>query len=255
MTDERTPWLEALSPWPEALGWAAGPPADLSTLDRYATLRACVSGAGRPLRFVAADPAALPGAGYEQQIFDHGTVATRLEGRGALHDFANALSWIAFPRLKARLNALHVEALAQPVEPGRRGALRDRATLLDESGALVLTDDPGVAALLRGFCWRELFVLRRADWPSRIRVLPLGHALLEKLRAPYKSLCAHAWVLAVKPSTALDEIDTLAARALNHEALAALTPLPLMGIPGWSSSNDDPAFYNDPKVFRSGKTR
>lgn len=249
-------WLEALAPWPEAVGWDANRPTDLARLTHLAAERACRSGAGVPLRFLSAHSDADLEGGYEQRIFDQGAVATRTLGPGAAHDLANALAWLAWPRLKSRLNALHVKALSQTTsEPGRRGRLRDRLTLFDESGALVLTSDPTLAHALQGFRWRELFVERRNDWPQRIRVLPVGHALLEKLRKPYKAICAHAWVLALAPALDLDQIDGEVAARIDAQALASLTPLPLLGIPGWWRANEDPAFYNDPQVFRAGRQR
>jgi hypothetical protein len=32
-------------------------------------------------------------------------------------------------------------------------------------------------------------------------------------------------------------------------------PLPVMGLPGWSPANTDPAFYQDEQVFRRGRMR
>lgn len=252
-----TPWLEPFLPWARALSWPVERSIDLDRACELATARDCRSGSGHALRFVDAHRLAGDGPGYERRIFDSGQVVTRTRGAGASHDFANALAWLAFPRLKARLNALHVEAGREAgpeaEAPGRRGRLRDRATLFDESGALVLTQDPALAAWVRGFSWRELFVGHRAAWPAGIRVVIAGHALLEKLRAPYKSICAQGWVLDASPSLSHDELDHLAARSLTAESLASLTPVPLMGIPGWSDANQDPAFYNDPQVFRSGR--
>jgi hypothetical protein len=247
------PWLEPFSHWAKSLDWPAAQSIDLGHASELAASRDCRSGSGQRLRFVDARALDGRGSGYERMIFDAGQVATRTEGPGTLHDFANALVWLAFPRLKARLNALHVDAQTGPNGSGRRGGVRDRATLFDESGAFVLTQNPELANLMRGFAWRELFVKRRAAWPDQIRVLIVGHALLEKLRAPYKSICAQAWVLDCPTSIADNELDRHAARMLNPESLAALTPVPLMGIPGWSSANHDPAFYNDSKVFRSGR--
>jgi hypothetical protein len=62
-------------------------------------------------------------------------------------------------------------------------------------------------------------------------------------------------VLPASPATAPDAVDAIAARALYPAALQSLTPLPLMGIPGWSPANHDPAFYNDSQVFRTGRQR
>lgn len=249
------PWLAGWQPWAQALGWPAAGALHLERANAFAAARDCRSGSGRSLRFVPAPALTEPRLGYETIIFDQGQVPTRTTGRGGRHDFANALAWLSFPRLKARLNALHVEALSAGRDSGRRGRLRDRATLFDESGALVLTDHAVSAELLRQFNWSGLFLDRRDDWGDRIRVVITGHALIEKLCAPYKSICAQALVLHASPATAPDAIDTLAARVLCPAALQSLTPLPLMGIPGWSPANHDPAFYNDPQVFRTGRQR
>jgi hypothetical protein len=32
-----------------------------------------------------------------------------------------------------------------------------------------------------------------------------------------------------------------------------LSPLPLMGIPGWCADNEDPAFYGNTRIFRPGR--
>jgi len=240
-------------PWAEALGWPAAGALDLDQANVFAAARDCRSGSGLALRFVPAQTPSGPDLGYETIIFAQGQVPTRMTGRGGRHDFANALAWLSFPQLKSRLNALHVEALQGSNGSGRRGRLRDRATLFDESGALVVTSDARLANLIREFRWRELFVDHRNQWASRIRVLIVGHALLEKLCTPYKSICAHAWLLDQPVSGSLDQIDAAAAGGLNADMLALLTPLPILGIPGWWPANEDPTFYNDPQVFRTGR--
>ena len=252
---EAPPCLAGWQPWAQALGWPAAGALHFERANALAVTRDCRSGSGQPLRFVPAPALAEPRLGYETIIFDRGQVPTRTMGRGGRHDFANALAWLSFPRLKARLNALHVEALPAGNGSGQRGRLRDRATLFDESGALVLTEDAASAELLHQFNWSALFLDRREDWRDRIRVVITGHALIEKLCAPYKSICAQALVLHASPAAAPDAVDALAAHVLCPEALQSLTPLPLMGIPGWSPANHDPAFYNDRKVFRTGRQR
>jgi hypothetical protein len=56
---------------------------------------------GQPIRFV---PPGAKDAYYEIKVFETGRVETRPD---SLHDFFNALAWLAFPRTKARINALH----------------------------------------------------------------------------------------------------------------------------------------------------
>src|SRR5690606_16297375 len=124
-------------------------------------------------------------------------------------------------------------------------------------------DDGGAIACLREFDWPGLFLARREAFAARVRVLVVGHALLEKLQSPYKAICAHALpvappgggdprarALAAGSAGNADDLDrldaavaaTLDVRTLTRERLA---PLPLLGIPGWWPGNEDPAFYND----------
>jgi len=35
----------------------------------------------------------------------------------------------------------------------------------------------------------------------------------------------------------------------------SLSPLPVLGIPGWWSENEAPAFYDDTAYFREGRMR
>ena len=95
---------------------------------------ACSTESGKPVRFVP------PGAQrplLRGQVFETGRVQTRPD---SLHDLFNALAWLAFPRAKARINALHAAEI--PREGGRRGRLRDLLTIFDEGGAIVQCDDP-----------------------------------------------------------------------------------------------------------------
>ena len=102
-----------------------------------------------PLRFVPPSPA---DPYYELHVHESGCVATR---HGNWHDLFNALAWLAFPRTKAAINALHAAQI--PREGKRRGRLRDMLTLFDEGGAIVLCADAELESMIRGFRWRELF--------------------------------------------------------------------------------------------------
>ncbi|HYF59325.1 MAG TPA: DUF3025 domain-containing protein [Burkholderiaceae bacterium] len=204
----------------------------------------------------AAGDDAIARAGYEARILATGEVATRVEGRGARHDLYNALAWLTWPRTKARLNALHAQGLAGGAAPaGGRGALRDATTLFDENGALWVGTDASLEAALRAFDWATLFVARRDALRAAVAVHVPGHALLEKLDAPYKAITAHAWPLRLPADAPLDAVDAAAAASLDAglPSTRALCPLPVMGLPGWCDANRDPAFYNDPMVFRPGR--
>ena len=95
-----------------------------------------------------------------------------------------------------------------------------------------------------------------------MRVLLLGHGLMQRMRAPYPSLTAKAWCVLVEPSLlagvdrgdadTLAALDARVARGLAPDTLAtgALAPLPVLGVPGWWPANEQPSFYNDPRIFR-----
>lgn len=238
-------------------------------LNARACARGLRNGQGRPLRFGA--PGAAGSAAYEAHIWATGEVPTRTDASGGWHDFFNALVWLRFPRTKAVLNRLQAQAIAAEGIAGRRGPLRDAATLFDENAVLLRTDDPAVLAALRDFDWQALFVAGRQDFIERARVIVFGHALLDKLRAPYKAACGHAWALPLRrdgraspaeatadrgaDEAATEAVDVLLARDLDATGLRrdAFSPLPVLGVPGWWAPNADPAFYEDAQVFRPGR--
>lgn len=204
---------------------------------------------GRPLRFRAASD--LPAVSYEQHIFETGEIPTREEN---WHDLFNALVWSRLPELKAAMNAQHHEQLARGGK-GRRGTLRDALTLLDESGAIVSSSDSGLLDALERRDWQAAFVGRREAWATEVSILVCGHAILEKFLHPYKSMTAHALFLhSARPLPAADLDLALADALLGGELLRSttdLSPLPLMGIPGWwGDGAQDAAFYADTGVFR-----
>jgi len=200
--------------------------------------------AGRaPVRFVP--QAALPeGEAYEAFIRATGQVPTR-EG---LHDFFNALCWMHFPRAKQRLNQLQAAEIARAGVGQVRGAVRDAATVFDENALLIQTPEP-VWQALRGHRWPEALVDLRSEW-AHTRLWVFGHAALEKLVRPYKSITAHLW--RVPDGLEAAALDAWLAQDLTPEKLATkpFSPLPVLGVPGWWPANADPAFYDDPQVFR-----
>ena len=214
------------------------------------------SGGERPIRFVPANQ--LPGVNYEEHIFRTGEVSTREK---SWHDLFNALVWSRFPSLKVAMNAVHFRELGSGRE-GRRGKQRDALTLLDESGVIVVSSTMEYLDALAGRDWMSVFRDNASAWHSEIKVFVLGHALLEKFPQPYKSLTAHALLMRLDNSllaeprlTLMQMIDEMLAECLLAGSIldspASLSPLPLMGIPGWwppHEQNDN--FYEDQQVFR-----
>ena len=203
------------------------------------------------VRFVP--QAELPaGIAYEQFIFDTGRVPTREN----LHDFFNGLCWRRFPLTKQRLNRLQAAEIAADGVRDVRGPVRDALTLFDENAALLQAPPPLWEALIARD-WHRLFVTQRSLW-AQARLVLFGHALLEKLVSPYKSITAHVFREPV-PVTLGDDLtawDVWLAQGLSARVLAAkpFTPLPVLGVPGWWPANDDPAYYADAGVFRPRRT-
>jgi hypothetical protein len=196
------------------------------------------------------------GTAYEQHIFTTGCVPTREN----LHDFFNGLVWLRFPLTKRRLNQLQAEQIAQAdigkVVSPLRGPVRDALTLFDENAALLQAPDAIWQALLARD-WQSLFGSLRTRW-GEVRLVLFGHALLEKLVMPYKSITAHVYRVPV-PSALDDDLarwDAWLADRLTASELTSkpFTPMPVLGVPGWWPANEDPGFYNDATVFRPARS-
>ncbi len=212
---------------------------------------------GSPRSFVA--HGALPdGVAYESFISATGTVPTREN----LHDFFNGLVWLSFPRIKQQLNTLQAAQIALAGVGNARGAVRDGATLFDENAALLVVRESragwSLMEALRAQDWRAAFVAQRASFGADAEVWLFGHALMEKLVAPYKAITAHTrFLLAADAFFTLSSdarrvwIDTTMAQdlATNGLSAASFTPLPVLGVPGWWEGQDQ-AFYADAMVFR-----
>lgn len=238
--------LDWSAPWfaPVAAAGRAVQGAQAAGLPLPDALNAAAPG---PLR--AVPQAALPeGLAYEAFIADSACVPTREN----LHDLFNGLIWHRFPLAKRQLNRLQAQAISVQGVGAVRGPLRDAITLFDENAAL-LQAPPALWDALRARDWSRLFAGERPLW-SQARLVLFGHALLEKLVTPYKSITAHVLAVAVPPSLG-DELpawdDWLAAR-LDAALLVRkpFTPLPVLGVPGWWPANETPGFYDDAQVFR-----
>ncbi len=196
-----------------------------------------------PVRFVP--QAELPeGQAYEDFIFATAQVPTR-EG---LHDFFNALCWMHFPQAKKRLNQLQAREIARAGVGQVRGAVRDAATVFDEN-ALLIQPSEALWAALTEHRWMDAFVGLRSEW-AHTRLWTFGHAALEKAVQPYKSITVHLW--RVPGDVPHDQIDTWLAEDLTADKLSGkpFSPLPILGVPGWWSANEEPCFYQDTGVFR-----
>jgi hypothetical protein len=227
------PIYEPLAPW---LGLGRS----LDALNRAAADAALHTESGRPIRFVPPTGARGP---YELRLHETGRIETRDDN---LHDWFNALCWLAFPRTKARINAMH--AAEMPREQGRRGRLRDLLTIFDEGGAIAVCANAELVQLVREFRWKELFWTQRERVRQSMRFVVLGHAVLEQALKPWPGITCKA--VFVSPAEDADaQAAAWLARCGEGASPRDLAPLPVFGYPGWME-NQDAAFYDDERYFR-----
>jgi hypothetical protein len=253
--DWSRPWFESVRPAAARIG--PGAPGMIGAFCAEAEALDLRNHRGLPLRFVP--QSALPeGVAYEEFIGATGNVPTR----DNLHDFFNGLVWLSFPRIKRQLNALQAAQIAQDGIGRSRGPARDAATIFDENAALLVlrggAEGEALEQALRNHDWQEAFIERAAMFGRDAQVRLFGHALMEKLVAPYKAITAHTRI--VHAPSAYFGMDDAAQRAWLDETVAAqlageglgragFTPLPVLGIPGWWPQQDK-VFYEDAAVFR-----
>lgn len=214
------------------------------------------------------------GTAYEAYIGQYQKIPTR----DNLHDWFGACIWQAFPKTKALLNAKHLAHINDDTTANKRNRVRDTITVFDENGAILVVSDDDIGdeigRALTQFDWQTCLINHRSHWYNhhdsthhkKAKVFIFGHALLEQLINPYKSLCSHTMIIKMdtpffglpidkqlalldnKLSIEMDKllIDTVTPRQLN--------PLPILGVP-YFWDNHNPQFYDDPFVFRKGRKK
>ncbi len=226
-----------------------------------------VTHTGLPLCFITQQTGKLTfEQQYEPRCYLAGEVQMRVNN---WHDLFNALVWLTFPKIKAALNARHYHALQRAqILPNKngRGALRDANTLLDESGVIVVTADEKLANLLRDFQWKKLFWQQREQVKTVMGFYIFGHGLYEKSVQPYVGITGQGLLLQVEsafftwslPAQLMHIDSALAARLATPDFCATtreLTPVPLLGMPGWAAENECEDYYENTQYFRVGRRR
>ncbi|SNY44206.1 Protein of unknown function [Arsukibacterium tuosuense] len=217
-----------------------------------------------PFRFVADDALATDGRYYEEYIYATNNVPTRKDN---WHDFFGALIWCLFPKTKALLNQLHMSEISQHGLK-QRSKLRNRLTLFDECGVVICLEPEAAhhADLLRTHQWQQSFVDRRADWWQSIRPVIFGHAMYEMATAPFLGLTAKCLFIDVPAgfchwslTDAYSFLDQKMSQQIANGGLLLdnqqLTPLPLLGVPGWWDDNRRAEFYLNTAYFRALNTK
>lgn len=203
--------------------------------------------------------------GYEPRIYLTGELQTRLE---SWHDFFNLLVWASFPRAKAALNARHyalIEARANRASMSTpRLPPQDALTQFDETGVMVVSADETLSEALKKFQWKHLFCDRRAEVQAHMRCYLFGHGLLEKALTPYRGMTGKGIVVPVEaaffnqtPAQQMAQLDERLAHLIrDRQKLTTpydLAPVPVLGFPGFTPENENPAYYEDQSYFRPGR--
>lgn len=228
-------------------------------------------GTNTPLQFTVQDD--LPhGTAYEMYIHQTAKIPTR----DNLHDWFGACVWSVFPKTKSMLNVKHIAHFAHQNTGNGRNRVRDTITVFDENGAIFVVSEDTIGTqigdALVAFDWQNCLVNTRQYWhhlsqpDTHAKVFVFGHALLEQLISPYKSLCAHTLIVHVPKAffelsqlEQLKRIDEILCNQLNDFLVEGVTPkhlhpLPILGVPHFWD-NADPSFYQDAFVFRTGRQK
>ena len=198
---------------------------------------------------------------YIEQIAFASEVPSR---PGNWHDYLNMLCWQRFPHTRRRINGLQIGALGQQSQAERgvvRTALLDTLTHLDECGVALLSSSKELLEAIREFSWKEVFVERRQLFVNSVDVIVFGHGLYAQLLRPYIGITGRSLLIectanyfAEPESRRLNLADHwIAERIEQVEAPKQLSPLPLLGVPGWLKENENSNFYENKNYFRPGR--
>jgi hypothetical protein len=198
---------------------------------------------------------------YEQVIFDTGQVPTRSKN---WHDLFGGFIWCLFPKTKALINKRHVDEIAIHGTK-QRSKHRNALTLFDECGVILAVSDTNWQQWLRNHQWTKAFIDERVQWGKTIAPFMFGHANYEMLTKPYIGLTGKALFVNVpinffeqNLSQQYEYLDNMLYEMIKVQDCLKnnnlLSPLPILGVPGWHDANNCPDFYNNTDYFRV-KTR
>jgi Protein of unknown function (DUF3025) len=176
------------------------------------------------------------------------------------HDLFGALIWCLFPKSKQLMNQLHM-AQIQQFGSKERTKVRHKLTLLDECGVLlcIKSSQRFLLDLLRDHQWTDAFYQHKNLW-SELNPIIFGHANYEMATKPFIGLTGKLWCIELPEQTRLPQgikgynfVDELLVKQLVQAEVLLdnqqLSPLPLLGVPGWYKEQDE-AFYADTSYFR-----
>ncbi|MFW8590108.1 DUF3025 domain-containing protein [Glaciecola sp. 2405UD65-10] len=200
---------------------------------------------------------------YEEIIYKKGKIPTR----NNWHDFFNGLIWLQLPKTKRYFSEVHNQQIEQ-YGLKMRSPVRDRITHFDECGLIIFTNEAKLAHEIKAHNWQAVFINRKHQWHNNIVPIIVGHALWEMLLKPFIGLTAKVKVICLPDFSNQDIcnlqhslwagqasslLDELCLNGLKQDKDVYLPkpwmPLPLLGIPTWSTFTQDEAFYANQDYF------
>jgi len=189
---------------------------------------------------------------YEPFIFRTGQIPSRREN---WHDFLNMLCWQLYPSTKALLNKLQTIDCQHQGERGqlaKRTPRQNQLAHFDENGVIVISKQPILKELIINHQWQQLFVEHRDSFNRDISVIIFGHGFYEKAFNPFIGMTGKAIIITNTDDNI--DVDTVLCETLQglprEGRQQLLTPLPILGIPGWWPENEAPDFYDNRDYFR-----
>ena len=110
-------------------------------------------------------------------------------------------------------------------------------------------EDPGLVALLQNCHWKTLFWENRDKVRASMRILVVGHAVLEQALEPRPGITCKAIVVPAAADPDAAALGWLERRAPG-DSPRILSPLPIFGYPGWHPGGERAEFYDDARYFR-----
>ncbi|MFA3789809.1 DUF3025 domain-containing protein [Aliiglaciecola sp. SL4] len=260
---------------------------DVSGVPLKTSQRGQASKDGFEFTFKCQDSMPETGDYYETIIFKDRVIPTR---PNSWHDLFNGLVWLNFPKTKTLLNRWHVEDI-QSYGLTPRTHRRNQITLFDECGIVLAVSDSRVCEHLANHQWQKVFIEDRHKWDNQdamfndeinavfnmdchvnshehkpqIKAFVFGHANYEMLLNPFIGLTGKWLPIKVddrffaenhtRQLSTLDSslYDLLCCKNSLSDS-GKLSPIPLLGIPGWYSQNQSREFYLNQDYFRPARS-
>ena len=194
---------------------------------------------------------------YDALVFKEKKIPIR---KNVVHDYFNAMTWLAFPNSKKKLNKKNFIFLEHNFLNGNKNRPRyiDFTTLFDESGIIILTNNSYLSGLMRQKKWKTVFWDNRNLVKKNLSFFLFGHSLFEKIMNNYIGTAARALIIYsenfINGNITLSNLDRILSHYIDQDFffknLEKSVSIPLSAIPGWNELNEKEEFYQDNEHLR-----